>query len=201
MEINEYLRIISVRWRLVALLTLLGALAGSAVAMFVERTTTATADIEVHAQWGESSIVAADSVGAARIRLMTYAALAAGDEVAAAAARQVGEVTAEQLQRQVTAADVGGGLILRISATATRPGEAVAIADAVADALVEMAAAEDRGAGGVSVNSLDKVRSAQLTRAPQSAVVVLGSAGVAGGIAGLVLGAFAGIWREQRNRT
>ncbi|MCE5288322.1 MAG: hypothetical protein LLG14_03680 [Nocardiaceae bacterium] len=186
--ISDYARLVRDRWWLVAMVTLLGVLAAVAVAMIRDRPVSASVDVQVPAYAARDGQSAQDIAVDVRRRVRKYAELAESEQIAAVVAHQLGVgMTADEIRSAVAALYAPDTAMLRLTATDPDPLRAVTIVQAVS---MKVAAA----------GRADGLRPtlARLDDRPQARIVVLASAGVAGGVPGLIVGVFVTAWRDRR---
>ncbi|CAM3664271.1 Wzz/FepE/Etk N-terminal domain-containing protein [Smaragdicoccus niigatensis] len=187
LAVTDYARLLRDRWRMVALVTLVGIIAGIAVAMIRDRPVSASVDIQVplYSAGGSPSAV---ELAEERQRVRKYVELARSEQVATPVARQFG-MSAEDVRSAVAALSAPDAAMFRLTASDPDPVRAVAIAQAVSFKVVAAGRADHLWATFV-----------KLDERPPARVVVLGSAGVAGGIAGLIASVFVVAWSDQRRK-
>ena len=187
LAVSDYARLLRDRWWLVALVTLLGFIAGVAITMTRDRPVSASVDIQVPVYSAGSSPSAVE-LAEERRRVRKYVELARSEQVAAPVARQFG-MSADDVRSAVAALSAPDAAMIRLTASDPDPVRAVAIAQAVSFKVVAAGRADHLWATFV-----------KLDERPQSRGVVLGSAGVAGGIAGLIASVFVVAFSEFTSR-
>ncbi|GGX15482.1 membrane-bound polysaccharide biosynthesis protein [Streptomyces malachitofuscus] len=119
-------RVIHRRWRLLAVLTVLGALVGLGTSLLFPPRYTASASVLLSGQWEERE-------------LLTQAEMVTGSAVLDRAAAQLGGGSGTELRDRVDVG-AGDGNIIKISGTADTPEGAQRLADRVAEEYVAFAA-------------------------------------------------------------
>ena len=120
------------RWWLVALLTVLGALAGVVYAMVRPPVYAATAYVVVVAEESGDSTAVNYAQAYARIA-------GEGDTVSAAVARSNGKISANELRRSVRASSSPDAPVIDVTGSASRAGRAADLANVVAKGLISTA--------------------------------------------------------------
>jgi len=187
-ELREYIRILKKYWVLLATMALLGGGAGLLAASLQTPTYVASTRVFISAQPSASAVELAQGSDYAAARVASYASLADSqavlDEVIASLGLAEGYWS---LADRITATIVSGTTIIEIEAESATPGDAVALANATAAALVETVESIESPAGQDSPVQLEIVQQA---RAPESATHPVTTIYVAlGALLGLALAA------------
>lgn len=150
MDVKEYFRIFSRFWWVILLLTLIGAGLGYAtnfaavnknLPSFFSNDYVSTATLFVATQNGTSVAEAYQNNLFSQERVVSYAALATSEQVAARAIDQLkAPLSVGELQSKTTAAPQPKTVLLNVSVKDADPAQAQAYANAVADSLVGLVA-------------------------------------------------------------
>lgn len=201
MDLRDYLRVLSRRWRSVILLALLGAAVGALTVYTATPRYRAGAELFISMREGTDTLQLAQGNAFTQARVQSYAEVAASPLVT----RHVVEtlrlkMTPTQLSRRISATAEPDTVLIRLAVTDTRPERAARISNAVADRFAEVVRQLERPAGAESspvrllVTQPATVPSDPFSPRP----VVNFSIGL---LVGLLLGAGLAVARESMDRS
>lgn len=160
MEPTYYIRVIRLRWKIIALFMIVGALGGFAFTL-TEKEDDA---VEVTYWVASHKLIVADDAKDRFPNLLQTALLVTGGEVPLTVAEQLGEEDAEALTRQVRTVTNPQVNVIDVSATSTDPDEAAELANAFADGLVAFLGERDLAAYEAELAEARNERDEQQTR-------------------------------------
>lgn len=201
MDILGYLRIWRQRWKVVFAAVLLGIVCAAGVSALTQPQYVASTQLFVTTTGGASVVEAYQGNLFGKERVLSYAQLASGKQVAQRAVDQLQiAMTADQLMSEVTAEPVPDTVLLDISVSNPNPAMAADLANAVAlqtTQLVEELETSARGGSPAATATL--VDDAQV---PVSASVPNWTRNLlVGALAGLLIGLVAAIARDKLDRS
>lgn len=198
MDLRDYLRVLSRRWRAITVLTLLGTSAGMLLTYTAVPEYRATAKLFVSLQGGTeadtSQLVQGNVFTQARVR--SYAEVAASPLVTRHVVRQLKlKMSPAELSGRISAAAQPDTVLLQLTVTDTRPARAAQISNAVAERFTEVIRGLERPAyaeaSPVRLSITEPAAVPTRPFSPRPAVNV-----ALGLLAGLVLGAAFALARE-----
>jgi non-specific protein-tyrosine kinase len=196
-DLRDYLRVLSRRWRVIAALTLLG----TGLGVLATYTTTpeyrATTTLFVSMQYGADTTQLNQGNVFTQARVQSYAKMAASPLVARQVIRSLKlDMTPAQLARSISASAQPDTVLLRISVTDTSPRRAALISNTVAERFAGMVSELERPANASdSPVRLSVTEPASTPTAPVSPRPVVNLA--LGLLSGLALGAGCAVLRES----
>lgn len=170
MDLSDYLRVIRRNWIVILALTLCGLLAGGAAAIFSRPTYTADTELFVAIQSSGSVQELQQGNTFTQARVQSYAKTVQSPIVLQPVIDALGlQVTAAELAGQVEAKTDINTVLLNISASDHSPVQAAAIAQAVANSLVNVVETlEKPKTGGSSPISLSIIKPARAPSSPSA---------------------------------
>ncbi|MFE7838670.1 polysaccharide biosynthesis tyrosine autokinase [Streptomyces sp. NPDC057474] len=201
MDLRDYLRVLSRRWRAIALLTLLGAGVGVLTPHTATPEYQASTEIFVSVREGADTLRLAQGNVFTQARVQSYAEVAASPLVTRHVVRTLRlDMTPTQLSHRISATTQPDTVLIRLTVTDTRPGRAARISDAVADRFAEVVRGLERPDDAeTSPVRLTVTQPASVPSAPSSPRPAVNLA--IGVMAGLVLGAGLAVARESMDRS
>jgi capsular exopolysaccharide synthesis family protein len=197
LEIKEYLRIFARYWWVIVILTAVGAAIGWGTWQFTDRAYQSTATLFVATQNGTTVTEAYQNNLFSQERVVSYAGLAASEQVAARAVDQLkAPISSEELRSKISAAPVPQTVLLNVSVTDPDPTQAQTYANAVADQLVGLVSElETSRRGGTPAAGAVVVDEAAFPTSPLGLGMLLRiGLGAAGGLlVGIIIAILAGI--------
>lgn len=139
MSIGDYLRIVRRYWWIAVVCTVVGAAAGYLTSVLATPSYESTARLFVSTQSGTSVGEAYQNNLFSQERVVSYAGLAASEQVAARVVAQLNApISAEELRGKIAATPVEKTVLLDVSVTDADPATAQTYANAVSDQLVQV---------------------------------------------------------------
>lgn len=205
MEIREYGRILRAGWWIVAIMTVLGVVAGLAYSLVSTPQYQACARLFVTTEGGSSVGEAYQNNLFSQERVTSYAGLATSTQVAQRAVAQLQlPLSANELRDSVTATPIEKTVLLDLCSTDADPEVARALTNAVAGQLTQLVQElETSQRGGSPAAGATIVDQADVPSSPLGAgmVSMLGLGAVIGCLLGLVLALVRGLFdRSVRDR-
>lgn len=202
MTLQDYLRVIRLRWRTLAVVVVLG-LAAAASLFFVRPADyTATTELFVSSQPGSDPGQAFQGAQLSQQRVQSYAALVTSDRTMRGTIEQLGlSDTPESLADDITVAATADTVIIQISATRTSPEAAAQLANTVSSVSVETINELERPAQpGIAPSVVVRtVQDAQLPDGPSSTGLPVTL--LLGLIAGALIGVGLAVLRHTLDRS
>ncbi|WP_246204441.1 polysaccharide biosynthesis tyrosine autokinase [Streptomyces tailanensis] len=201
MDLRDYLRVLSRRWRAIALLALLGTAVGVLITHRATPDYRASAKLFVSVREGSDTLQLAQGNVFTQARVQSYAEVAASPLVTRYVVRTLGlDMTPTQLSRRISATPQPDTVLIRITVTDTRPKRAARISNAVAERFAEVIRDLERPAyAETSPVRLSITQPASVPSAPFSPRPAVNVA--LGLLAGLALGAGLAVARESMDRS
>lgn len=149
MELRRYLTVLRRRWLLILVTTACGILAGYASLPSGSVYSAETTIYVGNRQFGNAGALSADqSAGVERVA-RTFAVMIASEPIARDAVRETGiDASAKQVAARTVAGVIPGTSLIRITYRDADPAQAMALANAISDALVEKVQTFEPGAVG-----------------------------------------------------
>jgi capsular exopolysaccharide synthesis family protein len=198
-DLRDYMRLLRLRWRLVAACVVLGV--GGAAAFVFTATPVYTAQTQLYvaaASDNISSAVAGTTLGQDQVQ--SYAQIINSPQVTGLAATELGgQVSATQIGKEVTATAPLNTQLLDVTVTDTDATRAAAIANATSEQFAQYAEDLNAGSGLHSPVKVTVVRRAQTPTSPSSPKKPL-DLGL-GLVVGLAVGVGGAVLREVLDRT
>ncbi|WP_232107535.1 MULTISPECIES: polysaccharide biosynthesis tyrosine autokinase [Streptomyces] len=201
MDLRDYLRALSRRWRAITLLALLGTAVGVLTTHTATREYRASAELFVSMREGSDTVQLAQGNVFTQARVQSYAEVAASPLVTRHVVQTLGlDMTPTQLGRRIMATTQPDTVLIRLTVTDSRPERAARISNAVADRFAEVVRGLERPEDTqTSPVRLSVTQPASVPSAPHSPKPVLNLA--IGLMAGLALGAGLAVARESMDRS
>ncbi|WP_305092739.1 polysaccharide biosynthesis tyrosine autokinase [Prescottella sp. R16] len=141
MEVQDYLRIVQSRWKIIAAVTLLGVLAALVASLMSTRMYQASARLFVSTSSGASVNEVYQGNRFSQERVASYTSLLSGTTLAQRTLDELGDttMTAKQLAGEVKASSTPDTVLLTLAVTDPSPERARDLANALADEFVVMA--------------------------------------------------------------
>ncbi|WP_407709936.1 polysaccharide biosynthesis tyrosine autokinase [Arthrobacter nitrophenolicus] len=195
MDLSDYLRVLRRNWVLMLAVTLAGLLAGGAAALLTKPTYTADTEIFVATQTAGSVQELQQGNTFTQARVQSYAKVVESPVVLQPVIDSLGlDINAEQLARRVEAKTDVNTVLLNISASDNSPVQAAAIAQSIANSLVQVVdGLEKPRTGGPSPVSLSIIKPAKAPSSPSEPNTRMDL--LLGLVVGLVLGTVAAVLR------
>ncbi|MFE7772950.1 polysaccharide biosynthesis tyrosine autokinase [Streptomyces sp. NPDC057445] len=179
MELRDYLRVLSRRWHVVALVTLLGTGAGILAGVVATPEYRATATLFASLQGGADTSQLNQGNAFTQARVQSYAEVAASPEVTRPVVEALRlDMTPAQLSQRITAEAPVNTVLVRLTVTDTRAVRAARISNAVADRFADVIRELERPEGSrrPSPVRLTVTQPAAVPSAPASPNVALNAA-------------------------
>lgn len=201
MDLRDYLRVLSRRWRAITLLVLLGTGVGALTPHAVTPEYQAATEIFVSVREGTDTVRLAQGNVFTQARVRSYAEVAASPLVTRHVVRALRlDMTPTQLSHRISATTQPDTVLIRLTVTDTRPKRAARISNAVADRFAEVVRGlESPDEAETSPVRLTVTQPASVPSAPSSPRPAVNLA--IGVTAGLVLGAGLALARESMDRS
>ncbi|GAB2728029.1 polysaccharide biosynthesis tyrosine autokinase [Streptomyces bullii] len=201
MDLRDYLRVLSRRWRVIVLLALLGTAVGALTAYTATPRYRADAELFVSVRQGSDTLQLAQGNAFTQARVQSYAEVAASPLVTRHVVETLRlDMTPAQLSRRITATAQPDTVLIRLSVTDTQPRRAARISNAVADRFAEVVRGLERPDDvHASPVRLSVTQPASVPSEPSSPRPAVNLA--IGLMAGLLLGAGAAVARESVDRS
>jgi non-specific protein-tyrosine kinase len=196
LDLRDYLRVLSRRWRFIAMLALLGAALGTFATYTARPEYRATTTLFVSMQDGADTTQLNQGNMFTQARVQSYAEMAASPLVTRPVVRDLQlTMTLGQLARKITASAKPDTVLLRITVSDLRPRRAALISNAVADQFAKMVSAlEKPGDAKSSPVKLSITGPAAVPSVPSSPRPMLNL--LLGLLSGLALGVGCAVLRE-----
>ncbi|MFE9773381.1 polysaccharide biosynthesis tyrosine autokinase [Streptomyces sp. NPDC005931] len=201
MDLRDYLRVLSRRWRAVIVLALLGTAAGALTAHTATPRYRADTELFVSVREGTDTLQLAQGNAFTQARVQSYAEVASSPLVTRHVVKTLRlGMTPSQLSRRISATTQPDTVLIRLTVTDTRPKRAALISNAVAERFAEVVRDLERPADGRSSPvRLSVTQPASAPTHPFSPRPVVNVA--IGLLAGLLLGAALAVARESMDRS
>ncbi|WP_229913543.1 polysaccharide biosynthesis tyrosine autokinase [Streptomyces capitiformicae] len=201
LDLRDYLRVLSRRWRAITVLALLGTAVGVLITYTATPEYRASAKLFVSVREGSDTLQLAQGNVFTQARVRSYAEVAASPMVTRHVVRTLRlDMTPSQLSRRISASTQPDTVLIRLTVTDTWPERAARISNAVAERFTEVVRDLERPAGAetspvrLSVTQPASVPSVPFSPRPAVNVAL-------GLLAGLVLGAGLAVARESMDRS
>lgn len=195
MELSDYIRIVRKYWMLLVAATLVGLGLGAVASLVQTPTYSASTQVFVSVQSGDTSLELAQGNTYTLSRVQTYASLVDSQRVLEGVGESLQlDVDRETLAERVSAITVPETTIIEIVATSDDPGEAAALADATAASLAATVDEIESRPDLASPVQLAVVERASVPTSPVSPRVLVNLA--LGALLGLVLAAGFAVLRQ-----
>lgn len=197
MDLRDYLRVLSRRWRLIALLTLLGAGLGTLATYTATPEYRATTTLFASMQDGADTTQLNAGNMFTQARVQSYAEMATSPLVTRPVTEELGlAMTPGQLARRISASAKPDTVLLHITVTDTEPHQAARISNAVAARFADMVSTLEKPADAkVSPVRLSVTAPAAVPTVPSSPQPLLNFG--LGLLSGLALGIGCAVLRES----
>ncbi|MDH6677344.1 capsular exopolysaccharide synthesis family protein [Rhodococcus sp. LBL1] len=199
MEVQDYLRVVAARWRIIAAVTVVAMLAALVASLMTTPTYTAKARLFVSTS-GKSVMEAMQGNQFSQQRVASYTKLATGEEVIRAAVDSLGlDLDPAKVIPNVKAVPVPDTVLADINVTDTVPERARDLADAIATELVGKIAELESTAGAEPVARATVVEAAKTPTTPVTPKTQRNLA--LGFVIGLLGGIALAIFRDRLDNT
>lgn len=196
MKLVTFLGVLRRRWLIIVVATAAGLMVAAGSTALTTPQYTATADVYFFLPSGSSGTDLSQGSVFAQGQVASYAALATSSRVLDPVVQKLGlSLSANQLAQTLAVSVVQGTVVVEVAATDPRPGQAAAVANAVATTLGEtVTALSPRNAEGKASIDANVVTPASAPGSPTSPKTSRDL--VAGVLGGLMIGIFLSVVRE-----